>query len=56
MSMPVDEVRIQAMGDDHEGVVLAVMTYIPQRWASTLRQVAWNQSVTSDEERNWKLR
>lgn len=56
--VPVDEVRIKAMENDNEGVVLAAMTFIPQSLASALkwRQVAWDQSFTSDEERDWKWR
>jgi hypothetical protein len=56
--MRVEEVRIQAVEDDHEGVVLAAMTFIPQSFASALKwgQAAWDQSITSDEERNWKWR
>jgi len=56
--MQVEDVRVQAAEDDHEGVVLAAMTLIPQSFTSALKwsQAAWDQSFTSDEERNWKWR
>jgi GNAT superfamily N-acetyltransferase len=56
--MPVEKVKIQAVEDDHEGVVLVAMTFIPQSFASALkwRQAAWDQSITSDEERDWNWR
>jgi hypothetical protein len=56
--MQVEDVRVQAAEDDHEGVVLAAMTLIPQSFTSKSkwRQAAWDQSFTSDEERDWKWR
>lgn len=54
--MLVDRVQVKATEDDDEGVVLAAMTFIPQSFANAMkwRQVAWEQSSTSDEEHDWK--
>jgi len=54
----VEDVKVQAAEDNHEGIVLAGMTLIPQSFASALewRQAAYDQSLTSDEEREWKWR
>lgn len=48
----VSNVRIKAMEDDHDGVVLAAMTFIPKSFANAMksRQIVWDQSSTSDEE------
>jgi len=56
--MLVENVKVQVAEDDHEGVVLAGMTLIPQSFASALkwRQAAYDLSLTSDEEREWKWR
>lgn len=56
--MPVDEVRIKAMEDHDEGVVLVAMMFIPLSFASAVkwRQIAWGHSSISDEEHDWKRR
>lgn len=54
----VDDVRVEAMEDDDDGVVLIAMMFIPQSFLDALkwRQVLWDQSWTSDEEADWQRR